>query len=72
MVVAARFMAKPPAGLLGDWMSGLFMPSDRHIRPQPVYRIPEGRMANEDYPGALEVFAALAADHPERSRRTSA
>jgi hypothetical protein len=65
LIVAALFIAKPLAGLLGDWMSGLFMPSDRHSRPQPVYSIPEGRMAKEDYPGALEAFAALAAEHPE-------
>jgi hypothetical protein len=64
LLVAAIFMAKPLAGMLGDWVSGLFMPGDRHSRPQPMYSIPEGRMAAEDYAGALEAYAALAADHP--------
>jgi len=65
LIVAALFMAKPLAGLLGDWMSGLFMPGERHARPQPAYSIPEGRMKAEDYAGALEAYAALAAEHPE-------
>jgi len=65
LIVAALFMAKPVAGWLGDWMSGIFMPGERHRRPQPVYSIPEGRMAREDYAGALEAYAALAAEHPE-------
>jgi len=65
LIVAALFMAKPIAGLFGDWMSGLFMPGERHSRPQPVYSIPEGRMAKEDYAGALEDYAELAAEHPE-------
>ena len=64
LLVAAIFMAKPLAGMLGDWVSGLFMPGDRHSRPQPMYSIPEGRMAAEDYAGALEAYAALAAEHP--------
>jgi len=46
-------------------MSGLFMPGERHSRPQPVYSIPEGRMAAEDYAGALEAYAELAEEHPE-------
>jgi hypothetical protein len=65
LIVAALFMAKPLAGLLGDWMSGLFMPSDRHSRPQPMYSIPEGRVAREDYAGALAAYAELATEHPE-------
>ncbi len=65
LIVAALFLAKPIAGLLGDWMAGLFMPGGRHDRPQPAYSIPEGRMAREDYAGALEAYAALAAEHPE-------
>lgn len=65
LVIAAIIMAKPLAGWIGDWMSGLFMPGGRHDRPQPAYSIPEGRMAKEDYAGALEAFAQLAAEHPE-------
>lgn len=64
LIVAAIFMARPLAGLFGDWVSGLFLPGDRHSRPQPMYSIPEGRMAAEDYAGALEAYAALAAEHP--------
>lgn len=65
LIVAALLMARPLAGMLGDWMSGLFMPGERHARPQPAYSIPEGRMRAEDYAGALEAYAALAAEHPE-------
>jgi hypothetical protein len=65
LIVAALFMAAPIAGLLGDWMSGIFMPGGRHDRPQPAYSIPEGRAAREDYAGALEAYAELAAEHPE-------
>jgi hypothetical protein len=65
LLVAALILAKPIAGWFGDRMSGLFMPGERHRRPQPVYSIPEGRMAQEDYPGALEAYAELAAEHPE-------
>lgn len=64
LVVAAIMMAKPLAGFLGHWLSGLFMPGDRFDRPPPMYSIPEGRMAAEDYPGALEAYAKLAAEHP--------
>ncbi len=63
LIVAAIAMAKPLAGVLGDWVSGLFMPGDRHAHPQPMYSIPESRMAAEDYPGALAAYAALAAEH---------
>jgi hypothetical protein len=64
LIVAAIFLAKPLAGVLGDWASGLFMPGARHSCPQPMYSIPEGRMMAEDYSGALEAYAALAAEHP--------
>ena len=65
LIVGAILLAKPIAGLFGDLMSNLFMPGERHARPQPMYSIPESRMAAEDYPGALEAYAALAAEHPE-------
>ena len=65
LIVAALLLARPLAGLLGEWMSGLFMPGGRHDRPQPMYSIPEGRVAREDYAGALEAYAELAAEHPE-------
>jgi hypothetical protein len=29
-----------------------------------MYSIPEGRLAKEDYAGALEAYAELAAEHP--------
>ena len=64
LIVGAILLARPLAGWVGDWVSGLFMPGERHSRPQPMYSIPEGRMAAEDYPGALEAYAALAAEHP--------
>ena len=64
LIVAAIFLAKPLAGVLGDWASGLFMPGARHSCPQPMYSIPEGRMMAEDYSGALEAYAALAAEDP--------
>ena len=41
------------------------MPGDRHSRPQPMYSIPEGRVTAGDYPGALEAYAELAAEHPK-------
>jgi hypothetical protein len=65
LVVAAILLAKPLAGLIGDWFSGLFVPRERFAKPQPMYSIPEGRMAKEDYAGALEAYAELAAQHPE-------
>ncbi len=64
LVVAALIMARPLAGFIGGWMSGLFMPSDRHAGPQPMYSIPEGRVTAGDYAGALEAYAELAAEHP--------
>lgn len=64
LIVGAILLARPLAGWIGDWMSGLFMPGERHSRPQPMYSVPEGRMAAEDYAGALEAYAALAAEHP--------
>jgi len=65
LIVGAILLAKPVGSLIGDLMSNLFMPGERHSRPQPMYSIPESRMAAEDYPGALEAYAALAAEHPE-------
>jgi len=64
LVVAAILLAKPLAGLIGDGLSGLFMPGERFDKPPPMYSIPEGRMAKEDYAGALEAYAELAAEHP--------
>lgn len=65
LVVAAIMLAKPLAGWLGDLAANLFMPGDRHSGPQPMYSIPEGRLAAEDYAGALEAYAELAAAHPK-------
>ncbi|MEY3479593.1 MAG: hypothetical protein RIQ71_368 [Verrucomicrobiota bacterium] len=64
LILAAIMMAKPLAGLIGDWLSGLFMPGERFDKPPPMYSIPEGRMAKEDYAGALEAYAELAQGHP--------
>jgi hypothetical protein len=64
LIVGAILLAKPLAGFAGDLMSNLFMPGGRHARPQPMYSIPESRMVAEDYAGALESYAALAAEHP--------
>ena len=64
LIAGAILLAKPIAGFAGDLMSNLFMPGERHARPQPIYSIPESRMAAEDYAGALEAYAALAAEHP--------
>ena len=64
LVVAAILLAKPLAGLIGDWLSGLFIPGERFDKPPPMYSIPEGRMAKEDYAGALEAYAEIAAEHP--------
>lgn len=64
LIVAAILAAKPLVGWLGDLASNLFMPSAQHDKPQPMYSIPEGRMAVEDYTGALEAYAELAAEHP--------
>lgn len=64
LIVAAILLAKPIAAWFGDLMSNLFMPGERHSRPQPMYSIPEGRMAAEDYAGALEAYAELATAHP--------
>lgn len=65
LIVAAIVLAKPVAGWFGDLTANLFMPGARHDRPQPMYSIPEGRMAAEDYAGALEAYTELAAAHPE-------
>ncbi|MBU3664711.1 MAG: hypothetical protein FGM15_02365 [Chthoniobacterales bacterium] len=64
LIVAAIMLAKPLAGWFGDLCANLFMPGERHSRPQPMYSIPEGRLAAEDYAGALEAYAELAAAHP--------
>jgi len=64
LITGAILLAKPIAGFAGDLMSNLFMPGERHARPQPMYSIPESRMAAQDYAGALEAYAALAAEHP--------
>lgn len=64
LIVAALLLAKPLAGFIGDWLSGLFMPGERFDKPPPMYSIPEGRMAKEDYPGALEAYAEIAAGYP--------
>jgi hypothetical protein len=64
LVVAAILLAKPFAGMIGDLMANLFMPGERNNRPQPMYSIPEGRLAAEDYAGAVEAYAELAAEHP--------
>ncbi|MBE2179525.1 MAG: hypothetical protein IAE97_03555 [Chthoniobacterales bacterium] len=64
LLVAAILLAKPVAGWLGDMTANLFMPGARNDKPQPMYSIPEGRMAAEDYAGALEAYAELAAAHP--------
>jgi hypothetical protein len=45
-------------------LANLFMPDERHARPQPMYSIPEGRLAAGDCNGALEAYAELAAAHP--------
>jgi hypothetical protein len=65
LVVAAVLLARPLAGWFGDLMGNLFMPGERHDRPQPMYSIPEGKVAGEDYAGALAAYAELAAEHPE-------
>ncbi|MGA1128524.1 MAG: hypothetical protein ACO3XN_00470 [Chthoniobacterales bacterium] len=65
LVVAAILLAKPLAGFIGAWLGTLFMPGERFDKPPPMYSIPEGRLTAEDYPGALEAFAELAAGHPE-------
>lgn len=64
LIVGAILLAKPLAGWVGDLLANLFMPGERLDGPQPMYSIPEGRMAAEDYEGALEAYAALAAEHP--------
>ena len=64
LLVAAIIMAMPIAGLIGDLVANLFLPGERHARPQPMYSIPEGRRVAEDYAGALEAYAELAAEHP--------
>ena len=65
LIVAAILLAKPLAGFVGDWLGTLFMPGERFDKAPPMYSIPEGRLAKEDYAGALEAFAELAAEHPE-------
>ena len=65
LIVGAILLAKPIAGWFGDLLANLFMPGERHSRPLPMYSIPEGRVVREDYAGALEAYAELAAEHPE-------
>ena len=64
LIAGAILLAKPIAGLAGDFFSNLFLPGDRHARPQPMYSIPEGLVAREEYAGALEAYARLAGEHP--------
>ena len=64
LIVGAILLAKPIAGWFGDLLANLFMPGERNDRPQPMYSIPEGRAAREDYAGALEAYAELATEHP--------
>lgn len=64
LIVAAFLLARPVAGWIGDLMANLFMPGERFSRPQPMYSIPESRMAAEDYAGALQAYEELAAEHP--------
>lgn len=64
LIVAAILLARPIAGWIGDLTANLFMPGERNDGPQPMYSIPEGRMAAEDYPGALEAYAEMAEAHP--------
>lgn len=65
LLVAVILLAKPVAGWIGDLLSTLFMPGERFDRPPPMYSVPEGRAAAEDYAGALEAYAELAAQHPQ-------
>lgn len=64
LIVAGIILAFPIAGFFGDLMANLFLPGERNNRPQPMYSIPEGRVAAEDYAGALQAYAELAAEHP--------
>lgn len=64
LIIAGILVAKPIVGWIGDLTTNLFMPSARHDKPQPMYSIPEGRMAVEDYEGALAAYAEMAAEHP--------
>ncbi len=64
LLTGASLLARPLAGLLGEWASTLFMPGDRHSGPQPMYSIPEGRLSANDYAGAIEAYAELAGAHP--------
>lgn len=64
LIVFAILLARPFVGMVGDLMSNLFMPGERADGPVPMYSIPEGRMAAEDYAGAVEAYAELAAAHP--------
>jgi len=64
LIVAGIIFAKPLVGWIGDLSANLFMPSAKHDKPQPMYSIPEGRMAVEDYEGALEAYTEMAAEHP--------
>jgi hypothetical protein len=65
LLVAAILLAKPLAGLIGEWLSEVFMPGERFDKAPPMYSIPEGRMAAGDCAAALEAYAQLAAQHPE-------
>lgn len=64
LIVFAIILAKPLVGMVGDLMANLFMPGERADGPQPMYSIPEGKMAAEDYAGALQAYAELSAAHP--------
>ncbi len=64
LLVAAVLAARPLAGVFGTLWAGLFVPGDRFDRPQPMYSIPEGKLAAQDYPAALQAYADLAAEHP--------
>lgn len=65
LVVAAILLARPVAVFIGDFFSGLYMPSGRHERLPPIYSVAEARMAAGDYEGARQAYAELAAQYPD-------
>ena len=64
LVVAAILLARPVAGLIGHWLSGLYLPGGYSSAPPPDYSMAEERAAAGDQRGALQAYAELAARHP--------
>ena len=64
-VVAAIIMGMPLAGVVAEFVSNIFYPSEHYKKPQPVYGIPEAKRAKGLYQEAFDGFQKLSEEHPQ-------